>query len=313
MIYIQFLILVVIIVSGSIMISKQAEIIEQNSKLNALIVGSLLALATSLPELATGITSTMIGQSTMSISNVLGSNVFNILILAIMNIIFFKSIIYKQIEKKANRTNLFVLIIYILLAITFSINSSVVLFGHLDITSIIIIIIYAIALKSLDGAEEVKEHKHTVDKQALKKATITFVLLALVILFTSIQLAKVAEAIMIASGLSASFVGAIFIGVSTSLPELVTCTALMKSHQYDMAATGVLGSNLFNFLILSIVDLTDKGSLYASADSGINILVVMGIMYLLVTTLLIQFKISNKYVNLIAPILLVASYIGLII
>ncbi len=47
MIYFHFLILVIIIVGGSIMISKQAEIIEENSKFNALIIGSLLALATS--------------------------------------------------------------------------------------------------------------------------------------------------------------------------------------------------------------------------------------------------------------------------
>ncbi len=315
MIYFQFLILVIIIVCGSIMISNQAEIIEKNSKFNALIVGSLLALATSLPELATGITSTLIGQSAMSISNVLGSNVFNILILAIMNIVFYKLVVYNEINRRANRTNIFVLVIYALLAITFMLNPSGILeFGRINIASLLIIVIYAIALKSLDGEEDNKqEDTHEIDSKAFKKATLTFVVLAAIILFTSIHLAKVAEQIMVQSGLSASFVGAVFIGVSTSLPELVTCTTLMRARQYDMAATGVLGSNLFNFLILAIVDFSDKGSLFAAADSGIYTLVVVGFIYLLITTLLIQFKIKNRYANLVAPVLLIASYIMMLV
>ncbi len=310
MIYFQFLILVIIIVTGSIFISKQAEIIEENSTFNALIVGSILALATSLPELATGITSSLIGQSPMSISNVLGSNVFNILILAIMNIVFFKLVVYNEINPKANRTNVFVLIIYALLALTFIFGGFEALtFGRINITSILIVVIYAIALKSLGGDEEDNTEKHaSIDKDKFKKAVLTFIGLAVVILFTSIQLSKVAEQIMIQSGLSASFVGAVFIGVSTSLPELVTCTTLMKARQYDMAATGVLGSNLFNFIILAVVDLVDKGSLYAAGDEGSLVLVILGVVYLSITTLLIQFKIKNKYANLIAPVLLICSY-----
>ncbi len=315
MIYFNFLILVVIIVSGSIVISKQAEIIEENSKFNALIVGSLLALATSLPELATGITSSLIGQSAMSISNVLGSNVFNILILAIMNVVFFKLVVYNEIDRRANRTNIFVLLMYALLAVTFILNPSGIMeFGRINIASLLIIVIYAIALKSLDdGGQQQVEENHEIDPKAFRKATLTFIALAVVILFTSIQLAKVAEQIMIESGLSASFVGAVFIGVSTSLPELVTCTTLMRARQYDMAATGVLGSNLFNFLILAIVDISDKGSLFAAADSGIYTLVAVGFIYLLITTLLIQFKVKNKYANLVAPVLLIASYIMMLV
>ncbi len=257
----------------------------------------------------------MIGQSTMSLSNVLGSNVFNTLILAIMNLVFFRQIIYKEINSRVNHTNFFVLMIYGLLAITFALNPSGIMeFGRINIATLLIIVIYAIGLKSLDeGSEESQTEKHDIDKQAFQKAVITFIALAIVILVTSIQLSKVAEEIMVASGLSASFVGAVFIGVSTSLPELVTCTTLMKARQYDMAAIGVLGSNLFNFLILAIVDIVDKGSLFAAADSGIYTLVGVGVVYLLVTTLLIQFKVKNKYANLIGPALLIGSYLVLLV
>ncbi len=310
MIYFQFMILAMIIVTGSIFISKQAEVIEEHSKLNALLVGSLLALATSLPELATGVTSTLIGQSAMSLSNVLGSNVFNILILAIMNIVFLKSVVYNEIKEKTNKTNYFVLAIYGLLAITFMLNSTHIMeIGRINIAAILIIVIYAFGIKSMGSTEEEHHDDREKDPKKLKKAFLIFGLLAVLILFTSIQLSKVAEQIMEQSGLSASFVGAVFIGISTSLPELVTCTTLVKSRQYDMAATGVLGSNLFNFIILAVVDIIDKGSLFAAADKGTYILVVMGFVYVSLTTLAIKLKVKDKYLNIIIPILLITSYL----
>ncbi|MGL5020606.1 MAG: hypothetical protein ACRC5R_01070, partial [Mycoplasmatales bacterium] len=56
-IYIEFLILSAVVVYCAVQLSKQAEVIEANSKINVLLIGAILALATSLPELATGITS----------------------------------------------------------------------------------------------------------------------------------------------------------------------------------------------------------------------------------------------------------------
>lgn len=312
MIFIAFLILATIIVLGSIQLSKQAEIIEVNSTLNAVVVGSILAFATSLPELATGITSTFLGQGAMSISNVLGSNAFNILILALMNIIFYKETVYSKIDSKANKTNYFTFLMYVLFVMSLVLNSSGVLhFGRIDLTSIFIVIVYVLAMKSVSGPEEEAEATEEVEhsKEAFKKAVVKFALLAVVILVTSILLSKVAELIMIQTGLSASFVGAIFIGISTSLPELVTCTTLVKSGSYNMAASGVLGSNLFNFVILSVVDVFDAKPLFMAADGGIYTMTAMGMTYLLLTIIAIKLKINNKFANLVLPILMIGSYL----
>ncbi len=301
MIYIEFLILVIVIVSGSILLSKQANKIEENSSLNAAFVGSILALATSLPELATSLTSTFIGESTMSISNILGSNIFNIMILAIMNILFFNKIIYSKIKHSTNVINVYTMIIYLLLTFVILLcPNGAFRIGNTDITSIVIIIVYALGLKNIQS----EEAEHTTelkpkDNKALKKSVITFVFTAAIILFTSIELSKVAQLIMIQSGLSASFVGAVFIGISTSLPELISCFTLISMASYDMAASGVLSSNLFNFLILAIVDIFDKGSLYSNADNGIVVLLVLGILFTGLTISAIYSKFKNKYMNLL--------------
>ncbi len=310
MIYLEFLFLAAIIVCGSIMLSKQADIIEQNSMLNAIIVGSILALATSLPELATGITSTLIGESAMSISNVLGSNIFNIMILAIMNIIFFNRVVYRQINDATNRLNYFTMAIYLLLtAIILWAPNGLFVIGTTDVTSILIIAIYGAGMILSGTDQETASSDVEKDPKKLKKAIILFIIIAAVILITSIQLAKVAELIMIQSGLSASFVGAVFIGVSTSLPELITCTTLVRLGSYDMAATGVLGSNLFNFIILAIVDIIDQGSLYSNGEQGTIVLLSLGIFFLILTMSAIRLNLKNRYTNLLIPFTIVATYL----
>lgn len=314
MIYIQFLILAAVIVAGSVLLSKQADIIEQNSSLNAILVGSLLALATSLPELATGITSTLIGESAMSISNVLGSNIFNVMILALMNLLYFNRLVYAQVKSATNRVNIFTLLVYLVLTLTVIFNPDGAFhIGTVDITSILIIIIYAAGIYSLGGDEETATNSGEKDKTKLKKAFIYFILIAIVILGTSIQLSKVAQQIMIQSGLSASFVGAVFIGVSTSLPELITCTTLVRLQSYDMAATGVLGSNLFNFIILAIVDIIDQGSLYSHADMGTYVLIVIGVIFVGLTMAAIKIGTKNKFANAIIPITIIATYVYVIL
>ncbi len=310
MIYLEFLFLAAIIVCGSIMLSKQADIIEQNSMLNAIIVGSILALATSLPELATGITSTLIGESAMSISNVLGSNIFNIMILAIMNIIFFNRVVYRQINDATNRLNYFTMAIYLLLtAVILWAPNGLFVIGTTDVTSILIIAIYGAGMILSGTDQETASSDVEKDPKKLKKAIILFIIIAAVILITSIQLAKVAELIMIQSGLSASFVGAVFIGVSTSLPELITCTTLVRLGSYDMAATGVLGSNLFNFIILAIVDIIDQGSLYSNGEQGTIVLLSLGIFFLILTMSAIRLNLKNRYTNLLIPFTIVATYL----
>ncbi len=315
MVYFEFLILATVIVCGSFLLSKQANKIEENSSLNAAFVGSILALATSLPELATSLTSTFIGESTMAISNVLGSNIFNIMILAIMNILFFNRIVYSKIKNSTNKINIFTIFIYIILTIVIVLcpNGAFVI-GNVDITSIIIIIVYGLGIKNIQSGEP--EHRTNLkpkDNTNLKKAIAIFISTAFVILFTSIELSKVAEQIMIQSGLSASFVGAVFIGISTSLPELISCFTLVSIRSYDMAASGVLSSNLFNFFVLAIVDIFDKGSLYSNADSGILILLIVGILFTGLTISAIYSKIKNKYVNLLIPFIILGIYLYLLI
>lgn len=314
-VYISFVLLAAGIVYGANKLSKEAEVIEANSKINVLLIGALLALATSLPELATGITSAFIGQSAMSVSNVLGSNIFNLVILAVMNLAFYKRIINHRIEDQTNKFSIVVILIYVVFMVGISTSASGALeVFNFNLTSIFIIMIYFIGVK-VTSAKDVSTHEkqnQNADKKVLQKSFIRFGLFAIIVLIISVLLSLKAEQIMELTGLNASFVGAIFIGVSTSLPELVTTIALVRHKHFNLAAAGILGSNLFNFTILSIVDFVSTSTVY-SYNTGIMVLAVIGIVFSILTYLAIRFSKENRYFNLVVPAIIVVGYFVYII
>ncbi len=312
MIFIQFVILGAIVVIGAIKLASQAEIIEQNSKMNAAIIGIILALTTSLPELATGLTSTFLGQPQMAIGNILGSNAFNFLILSLFNIVFFSKVVLSKVDKTATKLNIFSGIMYALFLIAYFStinNSNIEILGRLSLTSIGIIVTYLFAIRATSSLEEEEEEEEKiVDDKAYQEAKVRFVALAVVILLASILLARSADTIVQVTGMNASVVGAIFIGISTSLPELVTCYSLVKSENYTMAATSIWGSNLFNFAILTVLDLFSKEPLLTKIDSDLLGLAIMGLAFALIHYVQTNVGSKHKVINVLPSIAMIAIY-----
>ena len=310
-VYIEFILLSAVVVYCAVQLSKQAEVIEANSKINVLLIGAILALATSLPELATGITSAFIGQADMSVSNVLGSNIFNLLILAVMNIAFYRRVINHHIQDQTNKFSVVVIAMYIVFIVgLFASKTGALNVFNFDLTSVFIVLIYFIGIKVINSKDietHVEQNKNA-DAKILKIAVLKFLLFAFFVLFASIFLSLKAEQIMTLSGLSASFVGAIFIGISTSLPELVTTITLVKHRHYNLAAAGILGSNLFNFTILAIVDFVSNGSVY-SFSSGVLTLAILGFIFSILMYIAIKYSKNNKYMNLLVPIIIIIGYL----
>lgn len=313
MIFVQFIILGAIVVIGAVKLAAQAEVIEDNSKMNAAVIGIILALTTSLPELATGLTSTFLGQPQMAIGNILGSNAFNFLILAFFNIIFFSKVVLSKIDKKATRLNIFSGIMYALFLIAYfsSVNNAnTEILGRLTLTSIGIFVTYIFAIRMTSNIEdEVTAEDHQVDEKAYREAKIKFVALAIVILLASIMLARSADTIVAVTGMNASVVGAIFIGISTSLPELVTCYSLVKSENYTMAATSIWGSNLFNFAILTILDVFSSEPLLTEIDSELLGLALMGLLFALIQYVQTNVGSKHKIINVLPSIFMIGLYI----
>lgn len=267
-IYFFFLALITIILS--IKISYYVDRISQiNKRKGFLVTGILLSGITSLPELVTSISAIRINNPYLAIGDILGSNTFNIFMISIIDIFFIKNMLFNKIKKKYKVEYISMLICYTIIYLYIVINPSLTILS-IGLPSFVLIISYIIYILKL-SKPAVKDE--TMSNQ--KMPIIRLVLCAISLIICSYLLTLVANQIsIIYPSISGSVIGALFLGITTSLPEVITFIILVKLENYDMALTGILGSNIFNLFVLAINDLIIKGNnLYLFADYGSILLI----------------------------------------
>jgi cation:H+ antiporter len=288
----------------SILLSNLIDALDQKSHLSsALIGGVMLAAATSLPELFTSMTAVLrLDNADMVLGNVLGSNFFNLLIMGLIIFIYTRFLKTITIDKDHNRTAIFSMIIFLFVGLTVLTGLDVTLFG-ISLFSFIILGLYAYAVKKMSvSTKEVSEEKEAFD---IKPYLLGFAVLSGLVLVTSIFLTITTERLAVEYNIGYTVAGALFLGVVTSLPELVSSFNLARLRNFNAAFGNVLGSNLFNFLILVISDMTyRKGSLYVRTTDNM-ILVSFG---LLASLLALGMLFKPIYAKISSGIL-IASYL----
>lgn len=311
MLLIHFLIAAICVVIISIYLAKYADDIAENTTINATFIGMLLAAATSLPELVSALTSVHLGDDTLAVSNILGSNVFNIFGLALFNVFFVKHMILNKVSKENIGAIKYSSIMYVLFILTYIYMPLIkVPILHTSVTTIIIVVMYFISLKDSKNGESVESNKE-LDNKKLENALKKFMIFVVLIVLASMVLAKIADELVIEMGLNNGGVGAILVGGATSLPELITCFSLIKFKKYDMATASIIGSNTFNFLSLSIVDFMTPHSIYSQLDSLVVGLCIYGIIFSALIYINCKFKINNKIIYLLPSFVIIGGYLYL--
>ena len=237
----------------------------------------MLAAVTSLPELITSGTSAVFGQAEMGLSNIFGSNFFNIFIVAILDIFIIKDVSFSsKVSKKNILTGILSMMLTVVFILGYYINIPNIMF--INIISLIVLILYFWSMYTIyiyehkykdDKIEEVEnvEKEKEEHKLTYKKAIIGFFGSAFIVVAVGIGLVVVAEKIseMSIGGapIGASFVGVILLALATSLPELTVSIEAVRLGSVDMAAGNILGSNLFNLAIIFVIDLLyKKGNIF---------------------------------------------------
>ena len=115
---------------------------------------------------------------------------------------------------------------------------------------------------------------------------------------------------------ASSFIGAILLGITTSMPEVITFIALIKMKSFDLALSDIIGSNLFNLLILAIGDIFLKNKeIYYFVDKESMFLLIFGFILTILSFYQNNRKVvKNKFVYIIPSlmgILLYAYYIAI--
>ena len=235
----------VFLIKGSDFFVDGASSIAAILKVPTIIVGlTIVAFGTSAPEAAVSITSSLTGNNAMAVSNVIGSNLFNMLMVigvaAILGeLLMEKSVLEKDLPFLVGITVLFAVFIFIGWDIT-SIE------GIILLVLMVAYIIYLIYNARKSGAMGV------VDKPELTlPKSIIFIIIGLAgIVLGGDLVVNSASAIAIALGMSETLVGLTIVAIGTSLPELVTSITALKKGENQLVIGNVIGSNIFNILFV---------------------------------------------------------------
>jgi cation:H+ antiporter len=237
----------------------------------------LLALVTSLPEVATSATAALIDLPDVVFGNVFGSNLFNVLVIAILDIMTKKPNLLEQASRKNILISSFggkMMALALLPLVLYNIPAlgikPITLFGIFDLSSLMLMALYAVGMRAIfmqehAGKEEIHESKEATaklyDHMSAAKTYFLFCFFAAIIIAAGIGMSLLADIIStyeipIDGGIpiGQSLVGIILLAVVTSLPELMVSIGAVKLGQVDMAVGNVLGSNMFNMLIIGVSD-----------------------------------------------------------
>ena len=283
--WIEFIVCTLVIVYSGTRLAKYGDIIAEKTGLGRAWIGLvLMASVTSLPELVTGISSvTYAGVPDIAVGDVLGSCVFNMLILAILDALHRPMPIATKAHQGHVLSAAFGLLLLNIVCVSMFLRENISPIGWLGSYSLLFIVIYLIAMRLVFTyekrkiAEFLKELAEELQYKdvSMKTAVLHYGMNALIVVIAAMFLPKIGEGIAESTGLGQTFVGNIFIAVSTSLPEVVVSIAAVRMEAIDLAIGNLFGSNIFNIFILALDDIFFlKGPLlsYASPNHIISAL-----------------------------------------
>ena len=303
-----------IIAAGVTFLSVKAadyvDLIDKKTSLSgAFIGGIMLSAVTSLPELFTSLSSTLLlDEPGLCIGNILGSDLFNLAVLAVLIVVFNRSFAVAEIAHSHQNVLWLLLVAYGALALNMMGVLSVELFT-VSITSVIMIACYAASVKHLSGEDSGEDDEEDTNPLTLKQVLIRFAVVAVGIVVLSILISQVTDMLAEELNLGKSLAGALFMGVATSLPELSSTIALFRKKSFDIAVGNIVGSNIFNLIILSISDILYTGTgLYDFSDPKTVALLVFG--FLAHPLILCALKLRHRWAQVGLSVGAVASYVG---
>ena len=243
-----------LLVKGADCFVDGASSVAKKFRIPAFVIGlTIVAFGTSAPELAVSITAAMKGSNDIAIGNVVGSNIFNTLVVLGASAAITPIAVDKGMIKKDYPLSIFAAVLLGVLALdTIFFKADAMSLGRVD--GIILLIAFAgfmvMTVKAgMDGRTEEEE----VEALPMMKSLIFIALGLAGIVWGGDLSVEGAKEIARFFGLSEAIIGLTIVALGTSLPELVTSIIAAKKGESDIAVGNVIGSNIFNiFLILGV-------------------------------------------------------------
>ncbi len=273
----------------------------------ALVGGVVLGAVTSIPGIVTSVTAAYQGHPELSVSNAIGGIAAQTVFLAVADIAYSKANLEHASASFANLMQGVLLIIMLSFVLLITSTQPLVLWG-VHPASIVLICIYVAGTGLIsqakknpmwqpsDTSETVEDtpDDENLEKINLGRLVTKFIILAALVGVAGYFVADLAIIISDKSGVSESFMGALFTSVATSLPELVVSVSAVRQGAITMSVSNIIGGNSFDVLFISFSDIAfQEGSLYHAVSQ--SQLFIVSLTILLTSTLLLGLLHRQKH------------------
>ncbi|WP_404405753.1 sodium:calcium antiporter [Jeotgalibacillus malaysiensis] len=324
MAFVWFVLAAIVTVYAAMKLSTYADVISTKTAMGGLLVGTLLlAGATSLPEVTTSLSAVLIGNNDIAIGNVLGSNLFNVFILACFDLYYRKKKLFLQASNDHLYTAGLGLLLTLLVMVALTLRIDYTILG-MGIDSILIVVIYIAGIsiigrlsKSDQSLPQAEEHVTATPAKesseftmSVKHAVIGFIIAAIVIMGAGTVLSIMGDQIAVITGLGSSFVGSFLVAATTSLPEAVSVLVALRLKNINLAMGSILGSNIFNMLILAGSDLIYREGAIITSVSDSHLTTAIGVTILSVIAIwaVLMKKATSTFKYVLPSLLVVIVY-----
>ena len=304
----EYLLWIFLLLVGFVLLIKGADFFVDGSssvakilKVPSVIIGlTIVALGTSLPEAAVSITASLQGNNSMALSNVLGSNLFNLLVVIGASALIKPFDVNQDIKKRDLPFNIILTAVLLLFAFTHK------TLGRIEgILFLIVLVIYMICLVKSALKNKIEE---VVETMSVAKSVIYIIFGMVAIVIGGKLVVNNASAIASKLGLSDLFIGLTIVAIGTSLPELVTSVVAAKKGESGLALGNAVGSSILN--IVFILGVSSALSPIKVVATEFTVVIIDLIILLVVSMILQVFCVTRDKVSKFEGVICILLYVA---
>lgn len=234
----------------------------------------LLAAITSSPELITGMSSVVLADAPdIAVGDIFGSCMLNLLLLVLLDILYRPEPVFRLASQgHALAAGLGVILLSVSgLSVLLSHSETPWSLGHIALSAPVVVVIYLLSGRILFVHERADPARSATGPryadQSLGEAVRGTAISGSLVVLAGTGLPFAGEAVASAMGWQTSFVGTIFVALATSMPEVTVAVTAVRMRAIELTMGDLLGSNLFNLMILALDDLAyTAGPLFEAAS-----------------------------------------------
>lgn len=264
----KFFICTIVILYCGKRVARYGDVIAEKTGLGGLWIGVILvSIATSLPELFTGVGSTVfVNAPNLTVGNLFGANTYNLVNIAVLDFLNKGVPLLSAVSTGQLLTATLSLIPILIAAVGIFLSQQLpqAAFANVSFYSALILISYIVSTRIIFKFEKKQQTIEALNKKEkilfkydhvlLKTACVRYLLAAVAIAGAGIWLAYIGDDLAKFLNLGQNFVGSLFLGFATTLPEMTVSIAALRLGAKELAVANMVGSNLFNITIIFIND-----------------------------------------------------------